>query len=295
MPGMQHHPLHRQWCISNLEALIRHLLLVIVVVSGKKLHSSLLRTVLRAPMLFFASTDVGSIINHFSQDIQLIDAELPIAFLNVCANGFVVVAQAIMIIPASYWLVLTYPFLFGILYAVQKYYLRTSRQLRFLDLEAKSPLYSQFLETLSGLTTIRAFAWQDELITLNDQRLDRSQKPFYLLYSIQRWLNLVLDLITCGLAIVLTAVSINLRGHVSPGFAGVALYNVMTLSAAMKAAVTVWTVLETSIGAVARVKSFEETTSSENKPEETETPPENWPSQGGLELQGVNASYRYGP
>lgn len=278
--------------LGHLINLSRHLLLVIVVVSGKKLHASLLRTVLGAPMLFFASTDVGSIINRFSQDIQLIDAELPIAFLNVCANAFVVVAQAIMIIPASYWLVLTYPFLFGILYGVQKYYLRTSRQLRFLDLEAKSPLYSQFLETLSGLTTIRAFSWQDKLVMLNDQRLDRSQKPFYLLFSVQRWLNLVLDLITCGLAIVLTAVSINLRGHVSAGFAGVALYNIMTLSAAMKAAVTVWTVLETSIGAVARVKSFEETTPSENKPEESEHAPESWPSLGALELRGVSASYR---
>lgn len=243
-------------------------------------------------MLFFASTDVGAIINRFSQDIQLIDAELPIAFLNVCANAFVVVAQAIMIIPASYWLVLSYPFLFGTLYAVQKYYLRTSRQLRFLDLEAKSPLYSQFLETLSGLTTIRAFSWQGQLITLNDQRLDRSQKPFYLLFSVQRWLNLVLDLITSALAVVVTAVSINLRGHVSAGFAGVALYNIMTLSAAMKAAVTVWTVLETSIGAVARVKSFEETTPSENKPGELGSPPDDWPSQGALKLQNVNASYR---
>lgn len=271
----------------------RHLLLVIVVVSGKKLHSSLLRTVLRAPMSFYASTDIGSIINRFSQDIQLIDAELPIAFLNVCANGFAVVAQAIMILPASYWLIISYPFLFGVLYAVQKYYLRTSRQLRFLDLEAKSPLYSQFLETLGGLTTIRAFAWGDELIRLNDQRLDFSQKPFYLLFSIQRWLNLVLDLITGGLAIVLTAVSINMRGQVSAGFAGVALYNIMTLSAAMKAAVTVWTVLETSIGAVARVKSFDETTPSENMEAESGSPPENWPDQGAVELNGVSASYKY--
>lgn len=273
----------------------RHLLLVIVVVSGTKLHTSLLESVLRAPMSFFAATDTGSIINRFSQDIQLIDAELPIAFLNVCANAIVVLAQAIMILPASYWLIISYPFLFGILYAVQKYYLRTSRQLRFLDLEAKSPLYSQFLETLSGLTTIRAFGWGGELVELNDKRLDRSQKPFYLLFSVQRWLNLVLDLITCGLAIILTAVSINMRGTVSSGFAGVALYNIMTLSAAMKAAVTVWTVLETSIGAVARVKSFEETTPSEHLPEENGDVPENWPSEGVVEFSGVSASYKYVP
>lgn len=31
--------------------------------------------------------------------------------------------------------------------------------MRLLDLEAKSPLYSHFIESLSGLVTIRAFDW----------------------------------------------------------------------------------------------------------------------------------------
>lgn len=31
--------------------------------------------------------------------------------------------------------------------------------MRILDLEAKSPLYSHFIESLSGLVTIRAFGW----------------------------------------------------------------------------------------------------------------------------------------
>ncbi|KAK0389505.1 hypothetical protein NLU13_3080 [Sarocladium strictum] len=211
----------------------RHLLMVMVVTSGKKLHSSLLTAVMNAPLSFFGSTDTGAIISRFSQDMQLIDAELPIAFLNVASNVFVVVAQAIMILPASYWLALTFPFLVGVLYATQKYYLRTSRQMRLLDLEAKTPLYSQFLETLGGLATIRAFSWQNHFIDLSDERLDRSQNPFYLLYGIQRWLNLVLDLIAAALAVVVTGVAVATRGEAmrtSSGFTGVALFNIMSLS-----------------------------------------------------------------
>ncbi|KYK59812.1 hypothetical protein DCS_00946 [Drechmeria coniospora] len=235
-----------------------YLLLVIVVASGQTLHSTLLRTVINAPMSFLASTDAGTIINRFSQDVQLIDAELPLSFLNVACNVLVCLAQAVMILPASYWLAITYPFLFGFLYLVQKYYLRTSRQLRFLDLEAKSPVYSQFLETLSGLATIRAFSWQDNLIKQNEARLDYSQKPFFLLYSVQRWLSLALDLVAAALAVIVAAVAFTTKGTVSTGFAGVALFNIMTLSSVMKTAVNVWTILETSIGAVARVKVFEE-------------------------------------
>lgn len=35
---------------------------------------------------------------------------------------------------------ISYPFLGALLYIIQMFYLRTSRQLRLLDLEAKSPL-----------------------------------------------------------------------------------------------------------------------------------------------------------
>lgn len=56
------------------------------------------------------------------------------------ADGLTSLAQALMIIPASTWLLIGYPVLFGVLWVLQKFYLRTSRQLRFLDLDAKSPI-----------------------------------------------------------------------------------------------------------------------------------------------------------
>jgi hypothetical protein len=48
--------------------------------------------------------------------------------------------QAAVMLTSSPYLAISYPFLAGLLYVLQKFYLRTSRQLRLLDLEAKSPL-----------------------------------------------------------------------------------------------------------------------------------------------------------
>lgn len=39
-------------------------------------------------MLFFSTTENGSILNRFSQDLQLIDMELPIAAINFVAGEF---------------------------------------------------------------------------------------------------------------------------------------------------------------------------------------------------------------
>jgi ATP-binding cassette subfamily C (CFTR/MRP) protein 1 len=53
-----------------------------------------------------------------------------------------------------------------------------------------------------------------------------------------------------------------------------------------------WTQLEISLGAVARVRSLENTTPSEGCSECFE-PPMNWPSEGRVELANITASYRY--
>jgi ATP-binding cassette subfamily C (CFTR/MRP) protein 1 len=109
-------------------------------ISGSKLHKAALGTVIRAPLSFFAATDTGLITNLFSQDMNLIDTELPIAVTNLALDICNAIGMAAVIATASPFLAITYPFIFIILFFLQKLYLRTSRQLRLLDLEAKTPL-----------------------------------------------------------------------------------------------------------------------------------------------------------
>lgn len=105
-----------------------------------------------------------------------------------------IMAAVLMCLSASYFLA-TMPAVILSVWILQKFYLRTSRQIRLLDLEAKSPLYSHFLESLNGLVTIRAFGWAESFQEKNLDLLDASQKPYYLMFCIQRWLALVLDII----------------------------------------------------------------------------------------------------
>ncbi|KAK5989625.1 ABC multidrug transporter B [Cladobotryum mycophilum] len=268
-----------------------HTLTSIAVKSGASLHEVLLKTVIMAPISFFSTVDVGITTNRFSQDVILIDGDLPMAMLETVSSGLVAIVQAILIAIAAPYVAIAYPFLLAVLYMVQGFYLRTSRQLRHLDLEAKSPLYTHFLETLQGLATIRSFGWSEKNNELNHRLVDASQQPLYLLYMVQRWLQLVLELLIAATSIILIAVAVNLHST-SASLIGVALVNLMSISQELKMIVLNWTNLETSLSAIARTKSFAEGTSSENKPEETIEPPPTWPQSGRIQLQSVSACYK---
>jgi ABC-type multidrug transport system fused ATPase/permease subunit len=197
----------------------------------------------------------------------------------------------ILIGVSSIYAAISFPIFLTALYFIQKFYLRTSRQLRLLDLEAKSPLYSQFLECLNGLSTIRAFGWQRALETMNRDMLDQSQKPFYLLFAVQRWLTLVLDMMVAAIAVLLIVIIVELRETLSAGFVGVALVNVILFSQSIKLLLTFWTNLETHIGSITRIKSFTSGAVSEDLPSEKEIPPPQWPQEGAIEFKSVSAAY----
>lgn len=192
----------------------------------------------------------------------------------------------------SVYAAISFPIVLISLYLIQKIYLRTSRQLRFMDIETKAPLYSLFEESLSGIATIRAFGWQDKLNDRNHELLDRSQRPFYLLFAVQRWLTLVLDLVVAAIAVLLMVLVVALRGTMAAGGVGLALLNVIQFSQNIKLLVTFWTNLETHIGSVARIRSFTETAVPEDQPDENQEPPPGWPSAGAIEFDNLSAAYK---
>ncbi|KAF2638302.1 putative ABC multidrug transporter [Massarina eburnea CBS 473.64] len=259
--------------------------------TGIRLHEILAKTVMSAPLIFFSSTDSGSILTRFSQDVQLLDMSLPLALQVVVTNMLICMAQMGLIASASAWIAVSFPFLIATFYFVQKYYLRTSRQMRLLDLEEKAPLYTQFVETLDGLATVRAFSWQQPCIDRNHELVDGSQRPFYLMYTIQRWLSLVLDLVIGVLAVLVVAIAVALRDTVSPGFTGVSLTQIISFTSYLKLMIMFWTQMETSIGAVARIKQFNTDTPNENLPNENSEPPSEWPHRGKICVSNLSASY----
>ncbi|KAI8628802.1 putative ABC multidrug transporter [Xylariaceae sp. FL1651] len=275
--------------LFSLMALAFLLFLTGISRSGASLHQTALNTVVHAPLRFFTTTDQGTITNLFSQDLNLIDNELPNSLLNTIVDVFVAIGQAVVIAAYAPYLAIAYPFVGALLYTLQRFYLRTSRQLRLLDLEAKSPLYTHFLDTVKGIVTLRAFGFIDENRSKNFHLLDTSQRPAYLLVMIQQWLAVVLNFIVAVIAVLLTILATQLRSN--SGITGASLVTLMSLGESLSGIILSYTQLETSIGAIGRLKTFSDNVKPEEQDREDICPPNDWPQRGEISLKGVSATY----
>ncbi|MCJ1396079.1 hypothetical protein MMC18_008967 [Xylographa bjoerkii] len=278
--------------------------------SSEKLHSELLAAVMRAPFLFISRIETGSLVNRcahtaffkestlaadeferFSQDIRLCDWQLPLTIVLTLFEFLGCLASIGIAVAAVKYIAIGIPVLGAVLYFLQQFYLRTSRQLRLLEIELKAPVVSLFLDTIQGLTTIRAFGWSSAYVRKGFILLDESQKPLYLLFCVQRWLLLVLSLIVVALEVLIMGLAIVLRSSISPGLVGLAIIQVTALTEVMSDLLVQWTEMETSLGAVTRIFRFTKETPRESRLGETTTLLDEWLSSSSVTFENVSASY----
>ncbi|OOQ83629.1 putative multidrug resistance protein [Penicillium brasilianum] len=265
--------------------------IVIAPRSGSTLHARLLGKIMNAPFSYFSIFEVGTILNKFGQDIQLVDKQLPSAFANLSTQIFKLLMQGIILFAVQPTMAMTLPFCSIFVYFIQRVYLRTSRQLRFMDLESKSILYASFIDTVDGIATIRAFGWEDRFKNNNIKKLDISQSPLYLLLCLQRWLNVVLDLLIAGIAVVLITSAVAFRDTATGTDIGIALNMIIAANTTLLRLVETWTTLETSLGAVARLRSVDQDTPSEETDCDYLEPSLHWPRKGSMSINHISAGY----
>jgi ABC-type multidrug transport system fused ATPase/permease subunit len=107
---------------------------------------------------------------------------------------------------------------------------------------------------------------------------------------LQRWLNIVLDLLVAGIAVGVISIALAFRGTMTGGQIGVALNMILLVNKTLLTLVTSYTNLEISLGAIARLKETIQETPQEDGLEE-DYAIQGWPSAGAVKVDDLKVSY----
>lgn len=145
---------------------------------------------------------------------------------------------------------------------------------------------------MKGLPTIRAFVWEDASLKTFIKLVDASQKPAYFLAMIQHCLTFILQLVTAFVATMVVVLTTQIKLLTRAGLVGASLVTLMTFGQTVTILITTYTLLETSLGAVSRLRHFSTSVSSEDTRDAGSTTlPRLWPSQGEIKIENISASY----
>jgi ABC-type bacteriocin/lantibiotic exporter with double-glycine peptidase domain len=207
--------------------------------------------------------------------------------------AMIVLAKVVILAVFSKYLGIAVPFIVAILYLLQRFYLQTSRQVRLLSIEAKAPLYSFLNECVAGVATISAFGWQSQYQNQSYVLIDQAQQPQYMLSCIQFCLGFTLQFLVAVITVALVTIAVMLTDEFTPGCVGVSLVTVVSFSEVLVRLIESWTRLETSVGAVSRVKHFVAKTGVKEARSTTAALPPMWPSVGAVQISNLTASYKF--
>uniref|UniRef100_A0A8C3D0L9 ATP binding cassette subfamily C member 8 n=1 Tax=Cairina moschata TaxID=8855 RepID=A0A8C3D0L9_CAIMO len=260
----------------------------------KKLHSSLLNKIILAPMRFFETTPLGSILNRFSADCNTIDQHIP-ATLECLSRSTLLCVSALAVI--SY---VTPMFLIALVplaimcYFIQKYFRVASRDLQQLDDSTQLPLLSHFSETVEGLTTIRAFRYEAKFRQKLLEYTDSNNIASLFLTAANRWLEVRMEYIGACVVLIAAVTSITscLYRKLSSGLVGLGLTYALMVSNYLNWMVRNLADMEIQLGAVKRIHGLLKTEAENYEGLLSSSQiPQNWPDRGEIQIQNLSVRY----
>uniref|UniRef100_A0A8C5TS46 Canalicular multispecific organic anion transporter 1 n=1 Tax=Malurus cyaneus samueli TaxID=2593467 RepID=A0A8C5TS46_9PASS len=260
--------------------------------ASRIMHQQLLSNILRVPMSFFDTTPTGRIVNRFAKDIFTVDETIPMSFRSWLNCFMAIISTLLVICLATPFFALVIIPLSVFYYFVLRFYVSTSRQLRRLDSVTRSPIYSHFGETVSGLSVIRAYGHQERFLKQNETTMDINQKSVYSWIISNRWLAIRLEFVGSLVVFFSALLAVISKGTLEGGIVGLSVSSALNVTQTLNWLVRTSSELETNIVAVERVHEY--TKVKNEAPWVTKTrPPRGWPSKG--EIQFVDYKVRYRP
>nr|Q2QLH0.1 RecName: Full=Cystic fibrosis transmembrane conductance regulator; Short=CFTR; AltName: Full=ATP-binding cassette sub-family C member 7; AltName: Full=Channel conductance-controlling ATPase; AltName: Full=cAMP-dependent chloride channel [Otolemur garnettii]ABA90408.1 cystic fibrosis transmembrane conductance regulator, ATP-binding cassette (sub-family C, member 7) [Otolemur garnettii] len=276
---------------------------------SKILHHRMLHSVLRAPMSTLNMLKAGGILNRFSKDIAILDDLLPLTIFDFVQLLLIVIgAVAVVSVLQPYIFLATVPVIAAFV-ILRGYFLHTSQQLKQLESEGRSPIFTHLVTSLKGLWTLRAFGRQPYFETLFHKALNLHTANWFLYLSTLRWFQMRIEMIFVVFFIAVTFISILTTGE-GEGTVGIILTLAMNIMGTLQWAVNSSIDVDSLMRSVSRVFKFIDMPTEEGRSTKSIKPSKDcqlskvmifenlhvkkddiWPSGGQMTVKDLTARY----
>ncbi|KAF8887923.1 multidrug resistance-associated ABC transporter [Gymnopilus junonius] len=245
--------------------------------ASRILFKQLLVTVVRATFRFHDTTPQGRMLNRFGKDVETIDSSLAGSLQAVnssLASFFASIITVAVVFPyfgiPAFFIGLTYR-------ALAIGYLNTGRDLRRMESNSRSPIFSDFGELLEGIVTVRAFSAEKRFLDNLHMKIDTTTKMWYTFWMTNRWLLLNFDALGALAVLVTTLFSIATLTD-GAGLAGLCITSAMAFTSSVYWACRFWTALELDLNSVERIVEYLDLPQEPPAVIESKRVPAYWPS-----------------
>ena len=263
--------------------------------ASRVMFNTMLKSLIDASIpLFYDVNPMGRILNRFSKDQNAIDSGLPgsINFsLAQIFSVFMIVCFCIYTVPI---VLVSLPVAAYLALRVQTFYLATARELTRIESMSRSPIVQHFSETLNGLSTIRAFGYQDRFISTYFSLIDKNVSIAFSKNGSYCWLAIALELISDLILAISAFFIIFYRDSMDAGLAGNCLVYIMMLPDGIYSTIFATSALENSMVSVERVHAMTSIDREDLRVRHKDSNliERSWPSQGCIEFKQFSTRYR---
>ncbi|CAF3726393.1 unnamed protein product [Rotaria sp. Silwood1] len=257
-------------------------------------HNRMLSGLLYTSMRFFESNPSGRILNRVSKDQQVMDEVLSSTLFDAIQVLMMTTGSVITIIIINPWMILLLILLGPAFWLLCRYYLRSSQQLKRMESITRSPIFGLFASSLNGLTTIRAFKVQNDMIRAFMNLADANTRPYLYTVGAARWFCLRIDVMTTLFTLFTALFVVILRNRANPAMLTLSLLYSINISAWFQFGVRQLTEAQNLMISVERIDEYarlpqEEDNGSSKRLIKT---PTDWPDRGAIEFRNYSLRYR---
>ncbi|KAH9567461.1 hypothetical protein CY35_03G029200 [Sphagnum magellanicum] len=257
---------------------------------AQKYFLGMIRCIFRAPMSFFDSTPAGRILNRASSDQSKLDTEVQYNLSGMMMASIQLIGVLVVMSQVSMVVLLIFLPVAAACLWMQRYYMRSAREVARLIGVEKSPILNHYGESIAGAATIRSFGLDQQFMDTNLELFDNYSRPCFTNAGMMEWLVFRMELL-CSLVFSLSMVLVVLLpdGAISPSLSGLAVTYGLNLNVNR----IMWNLckLQTKIIAVERIQQYTCIPSEAPLVIEKKRPSPTWPSRGTIELENLQIRY----